>query len=154
MAAPGPKKTSAAVRIAKHTVASTSGCILWTASVSTQGGYPMLLDDDGNLTYAYRVAYELVHGKGTLDGLDCHHICRLRTCMNVDHMEGLTAEEHAAVHAAEREAHNVNCSPRIRNLSRQGRDRRDIKAQTNVPLYFIDALIAADRKLMNSAVAA
>jgi hypothetical protein len=49
-------KTSAASRIAANSVMAINGCQLWLGSVSTQGGYAMCADDDGQMDLCLQVA--------------------------------------------------------------------------------------------------
>lgn len=67
-----------------------SGCWLWRGYIMPKGygqcsGY-------GRSTRAHRVIYELV--KGLIPaGLQLDHLCRVRSCVNPDHLEIVTAKE-------------------------------------------------------------
>lgn len=73
-----------------------NGCWLWTASKTTKGYGQFSLGSRKNGTYfmakAHRVAYELlvapIGGSLTID-----HICRVRHCVNPDHLEPVTNRE-------------------------------------------------------------
>ena len=72
-------------------VEKTDGCWLWTGYV-TNVGYGRL-----NLhrqpTYAHRAMWE--HKRGPIpDGMEIHHICGVKTCVNPQHMTLVTREEH------------------------------------------------------------
>ncbi len=74
----------------KCTPEPNTGCWLWDGA-TTGGGY-------GNLKYggryrpAHRVAYEALVGEVPL-GLDLDHLCRVRCCVNPDHLEAVTRRE-------------------------------------------------------------
>lgn len=65
------------------------GCWLWTASI-TDTGY-------GNIRIkkvlykAHRIVYELLKGPITEQTLD--HLCRVRSCVNPDHLEPVSMRE-------------------------------------------------------------
>jgi hypothetical protein len=46
----------------------------------------------------------LLQGGEIKEGFEVHHICRNGRCHNPDHLQILTAEEHKAIHAADRDA--------------------------------------------------
>jgi len=64
-----------------------SGCWVWTGSLQG-GGYARIMTD-GRMQPAHRVAYELKHGP-IPDGLEMDHLCRVRCCVNPDHLEAVT----------------------------------------------------------------
>ncbi len=71
-------------------VEKTETCWLWAAYISTNGyGYFNL---DGRPTQAHRVAFELTRGP-IPDGLVTDHLCRVRHCVNPDHLEPVTHRE-------------------------------------------------------------
>lgn len=63
-----------------------SGCWLWTGYL-TQKGYGQLTVDGRNHR-AHRLSYELRHGP--IAG-DFDHLCRVRCCVNPDHLEPVTS---------------------------------------------------------------
>ena len=72
--------------------AGSGGCWLWTAGRSSRSrGY-------GDCWFArrmlraHRVAFELVTGP-IPDGLELDHLCRVRLCVNPDHLEAVTHAE-------------------------------------------------------------
>jgi hypothetical protein len=79
---------------AKVEIIIGQGCWLWTGSISTNG-YGRL-SVDGKETAAHRVFYEALvgpipwHGKRYLD-----HLCRVRHCVNPDHVEPVTQQENS-----------------------------------------------------------
>lgn len=65
----------------------SSGCWLWTGTVKP-GGYGKVTLR-GRQYHAHRAAWE--HFRGPIPkGLDIHHQCRVRHCVNPKHMELVT----------------------------------------------------------------
>jgi hypothetical protein len=67
-----------------------SGCWVWT-SATCQKGYGLFWFD-GKPRKAHRVAYELYVGEIT-PGLVIDHVCRVRCCVNPDHLRVVTFRE-------------------------------------------------------------
>ncbi len=67
----------------------TDTCWLWTAA--TSHGYGRV-QWDGRLHQAHRVVYELLVGS-IPEGLTIDHLCRVRNCVNPEHMEPVTNRE-------------------------------------------------------------
>lgn len=68
-----------------------AGCWLWTAA-KNNGGYGMFTFTTGWRRSAHRVSYETFVGP-IPDGLQLDHLCRVRHCVNPDHLEPVTAAE-------------------------------------------------------------
>lgn len=68
----------------------TPGCWEWKGAVNSDG-YPVLWDGT-RLTYAHRIAYEMVIGP-VPEGLDVDHLCNVRRCVNPAHLEAVTHRE-------------------------------------------------------------
>jgi hypothetical protein len=71
-------------------VEKTDTCWLWTGGLDKDGygwTYP-----NGKTRRAHAVAYELVVGP-VPDGLQLDHLCRVRHCVNPDHLEPVTRRE-------------------------------------------------------------
>lgn len=65
-------------------------CWEWTACTDRNGyGRVGWL---GSVRYAHRVVYELIVGE-IPDGLELDHVCRVRGCVNPDHLEPVTRAE-------------------------------------------------------------
>lgn len=75
-----------------------TGCWHWTGTVSS-GGYGSRARGDGTpgSVLAHRFAYEQEHGP-IPDGHQIHHVCGVRTCVRVSHLELVTPAEHAQRH--------------------------------------------------------
>jgi len=67
-----------------------SGCWLWVG-VLTYHGYGQC-KHDGRSQTAHRVAWELFKGP-IPKGLEIDHLCRVRCCVNPDHLEPVTHAE-------------------------------------------------------------
>lgn len=80
-----------------ETVDKTEGCWLWLGAASV-GGYGQFYagrlwpSGSQGKVYAHRYAYELLVGP-IPEGLDIDHLCRVRNCVNPDHMEPVTHRE-------------------------------------------------------------
>jgi hypothetical protein len=67
-----------------------SGCWLWTASVIPDGyGMINVGGRKGRSMLAHRVSYELYKGPIPA-GLDIDHLCRVRSCVNPNHLEAVS----------------------------------------------------------------
>lgn len=72
----------------------TVACWFWTGTVDTSG-YAVLarhLRGRWRNTLAHRFAYELLVGP-IPEGLQLDHLCRIRYCVNPEHMEVVTLQE-------------------------------------------------------------
>lgn len=68
-----------------------SGCWIWTRYCA-QHGYAQIVDLQGKKLYVHRLFYE--HYKGPIPaGLTLDHLCRVRCCVNPDHLEPVTLAE-------------------------------------------------------------
>lgn len=65
----------------------SGGCWLWCAGISSNTGYGNVWWY-GKTASAHRVAYQLSRGP-ILDGLTLDHLCRVRHCVNPDHLEAV-----------------------------------------------------------------
>jgi len=69
---------------------AADGCWTWVASIGG-GGYGTV-KYDGKVRKAHRVGYEALVAP-IPDGLDLDHLCRVRACVNPDHLEPVTRQE-------------------------------------------------------------
>lgn len=67
-------------------------CWIWKAG-KTRWGYGRIRID-GKRRYAHRLPYEDIHGP-IPSGLEPDHLCRVRCCVNPDHLEPVTPLENA-----------------------------------------------------------
>lgn len=94
----------------RSTYNPTTGCRLWTGSRSSQGQYGTIWLD-GRPQFVHRVAYEAANGSipaGSIqhesESVEIHHICENRLCIEPNHLEALTRNEHNARHTFQRSA--------------------------------------------------
>ncbi len=71
-------------------VEKTSTCWLWTRPIGPRG-YALFWYHNG-FQAAHRIAYEWAKGE-IQGGLHIDHLCRVRHCVNPDHMEPVTCAE-------------------------------------------------------------
>ena len=86
-------------------------CWLWTGALNT-GGYGRFTLD-GRRQRAHRVAYALLVSP-VPDHLELDHLCRVRHCVNPDHLEPVTRRENvirgaAPAQAAYRQKRKTHC---------------------------------------------
>ena len=67
-----------------------SGCIIWTGANNGRGYGIRYFDGANHL--AHRLAWTLANGP-IPDGLTIDHLCRVRACVNPDHLEPTTYRE-------------------------------------------------------------
>jgi len=60
-------------------------CWLWTAGLNVHG-YGRIWAD-GKARYAHHISWELANGQPIPDGLEHDHLCRVRRCVNVSHLD-------------------------------------------------------------------
>ena len=87
------QKRSVIDRLADQIDISDSGCWLWTGSI--QGGKGAgygRLNIDYKRKLAHRVSYEHLV-EPIPEGLQLDHLCRVRNCVNPDHLEPVTPSE-------------------------------------------------------------
>lgn len=66
------------------------GCWLWRAARTSNGYGEFSIRHRGYL--AHRLAYQMTKGP-IAQGLEIDHLCRVRQCVNPDHLEAVTPEE-------------------------------------------------------------
>jgi len=72
-----------------------TGCWMWTGALHP-AGYGRFTEDQV-IVMAHRAAYELFRGP-IQNGLSIDHLCRVRACVNPDHLEAVTM--HTNLHRA------------------------------------------------------
>lgn len=93
----GPKPRPLVERImAKVEMVTESGCWVYMAALSSGYGTPVIAQGSRTLkprrAIAHRVIYE--HHRGPIPvGMQLDHKCRVRCCVNPDHLEAVTPDE-------------------------------------------------------------
>lgn len=64
-------------------------CWLWTGKLD-KDGYPMQMKVDGKMLRPHRIMYAMHKGE-IPKGLTLDHLCRVRKCVNPDHLEAVTS---------------------------------------------------------------
>lgn len=76
----------------KFKVDPNTGCWLWAAFTDPKGYGIFKLSRQRKNAYAHRFSYE--HLIGSIPkGLQLDHLCRVRRCVNPDHLEPVTSRE-------------------------------------------------------------
>ena len=68
------------------------GCWIWTGAMHRNGYGKIKASNSRKVTFPHRVVFELVKGK-IPDGLQIDHLCRVRACVNPEHLEPVTSRE-------------------------------------------------------------
>ena len=80
----------------KYEINETTGCWLWTGSLNKGYGQIMVLTEKGHRPLgAHLIIYEF-HKGPIPKGLDLDHLCRIRHCVNPNHLEPVTRKENLA----------------------------------------------------------
>lgn len=69
-----------------------SGCFIWMGAIGSNGYGKIGISGTNKLAYAHRAAYEYFVGP-IPQGLDLDHKCRMRCCVNPEHLEPVTRKE-------------------------------------------------------------
>lgn len=81
--------TALADRLLDKIEEDANGCWLWTAYTASNG-YARISVARSKSREAHRVSYELFVGP-VPEGLQLDHLCRVRHCINPDHLEPVTS---------------------------------------------------------------
>ena len=76
----------------KYIEEPNTGCFLWIGSITDSGYGEINARKTHGTNLAHRIMYEIVRGP-IPKGLDIDHLCRVRNCVNPDHMEPVTNQE-------------------------------------------------------------
>ena len=101
----GPIPRSIVERIAAKVVVDEGGCHIWQGATSMKG-YPQIqtgsmADGTRRPRRAHRVLYQALHGPLS-QGVDVHHTCGNKLCLNPEHLTSLSHAEHSLVTATSR----------------------------------------------------
>lgn len=98
-----PRTPTTRERFDASHIEDQNGCWIWQRPPG-RNGYGRL-SIDNRPTYAHRVAWELHRGP-IPEGLTIDHLCRVRLCVNPDHLEPVTLAENA-LRAAQFRHHGI-----------------------------------------------
>lgn len=91
--APGRELQDPALRFFDKILVADGGCWPWGGALD-EAGYGHFYCGNGKHARTHRFAYELLIGP-IPDGLVIDHLCRVRHCVNPDHLEPVTGEENS-----------------------------------------------------------
>lgn len=91
-----------------RTTVTESGCWVWNGYKNSNGYAHSKLNKIRRL--AHRFSYETYKGK-IPDGMQVDHLCRVRNCVNPDHLEAVTPKENIARsdHASKKLSARTHC---------------------------------------------
>lgn len=102
------RRLSVETKILRKTV-QVGECWLFTGFLD-RDGYGVTTDDRSRTRRAHRVLWQAVMGV-IPDGLHLDHLCRVRNCVNLGHLEVVTPKEnaHRGVSAIPMQRHKTHC---------------------------------------------
>ena len=86
----GPSVTLRERFLAKIEPEPTSGCWLWTGALNREGYGQIWIAKNQPKPMVHRYAYMELTGQDIPDGFVIDHLCRVRSCVNPDHLEAVT----------------------------------------------------------------
>jgi hypothetical protein len=111
-----------------------SGCWVWLRSLDG-GGYARTRIDKKTKP-VHRVTYELKYGPVPA-GLDLDHLCRVRCCINPDHVEPVTRKVNALRGMAGKSLAARNRSPEMREVAAERSRKRGQSPETRAKLSIL-----------------
>lgn len=90
--------------LAEYSERQPDGCILWTGTPDRHlyGRWLHGQWEPGHEPLAHRKAYTMA-GNTIPEGWHVHHVCGVKTCVNPDHLEAMSASDHQAWHRFQRQ---------------------------------------------------
>jgi hypothetical protein len=128
-----------------------SPCWIWKRHISKTSGYGLLGNSDtkvlGGSRRAHRYFYNLIVGP-IPKGLQLHHLCHVRCCVNPNHLEPLTNAQHM------RKSPNVKLTleqiEEILDLRRNKVQLKDIAAKYKIHVAYAGLLCSQGGVLVNT----
>lgn len=115
MAVKGRKPIPVTERVKSKVATDSNGCWIWQGYVQANGYAKIGVKLNGKhvMRYAHRVMYEETVGP-VPEGLDLDHLCRVRRCVNPEHLEPVTRSENllrgdAGIYARQVTAKKTHC---------------------------------------------
>ena len=121
-----------------YRIEEASGCWTWLHGIHPNGyGY---VGRGSERRYAHRAYYEAARGP-LPPGVEIHHECRNKSCVNPDHLKPLTPSEHTLTHAryGDDNPNTKYSEAQVSELSRLrngGATMRDAAFATGIDLYY------------------
>ena len=132
--------------LAKVSPEPNSGCWLWCGYID-RGGYG-LFSEYGRPKKAHRVAYRLFVGPLS-DGLDVHHQCATRCCVNPSHLEQIDGRVHDVMSGSERPV-TFKVSPQLAQDIREEYARGELTMRELASQYRIGSHTTVLRIIRNA----
>lgn len=105
---------SLALRLFRNVILGPGGCWLYTKKL-LPSGYAQMFVSKGEKALIHRVAYASAHGEAEA-GMTIDHLCRVRHCVNPEHLEQVTQAENG------RRGYSVSAVNRRKTHCRQGHE--------------------------------
>ena len=86
-----------------------SGCLLWLGNIDRKGYGRIVIDK--KLLFAHRVAFTILGARNLSPGLVLDHKCRVRCCVNPQHLEEVPSKENSmrGIGACAQNAKKTHC---------------------------------------------
>lgn len=97
----------------RYKVSKSTGCWIWQLALNRQG-YGI---ERGEFSTAYKNAYVRKYGP-VPEGMEIHHRCEVKRCVNPDHMEAILKAEHIRITSGKI---NWEIAGKIRRLRKTGK---------------------------------
>lgn len=101
---------------AKVKVGELSDCWIWLGGTSGQG-YGYIWVEGNKLILVHRLAYNLAYEVTVPKGVDIHHTCYNKRCVNYTHLQALDHAEHGKITAEDfnlTDTDPIACTPQSR----------------------------------------
>lgn len=131
----GPAPTPAIVRFERRIQPGPGGCWLWQGRLNHYG-YGTFKPTVEVTTYAHRWSYEY-HVAAVPEGLELDHLCRVRNCVNPEHLEPVTHAENQRRMRRPTCFHGHPMTPENTYIRRDGRGRQCRTCKRNRQREFV-----------------